>query len=198
MKFYLTGARLGLRSRFYYITAIALLGLAGCSLFVTRPVQEMSDTNAAIKAAKEVQADIKAPELYRQATEWFLRAKAEYKLKNFDYALEDAQTARHFAEEAEFEVIKNGGARSEDQQPSDQNQAPQSTPANGGNGAPAEQSVPPPDQSGYSTPTGTPATDFAPNGAPQPTPEATSGASATPTPAPNPTPTVPGMPPVNQ
>ena len=190
MKFYLTGARLGLRSRFYSITAIALLGLAGCSLFVTRPVQEMSDTNAAIKAAKEVQADIKAPELYRQATEWFLRAKAEYKLKNFDYALEYAQTARHFAEEAEFEVIKNGGARSDDQQPTDQNLTPQSGPA-GGNGAP-------PDQSGYSTPTGTPATDFAPNGAPQPTPDANSGASATPTPAPNPTPTVPGMPPVNQ
>jgi hypothetical protein len=192
MKYDFTGAGLGLRSRFYSISAIALLGVAGCSLFVTRPVQEMSDTNAAIKAAKEVQADVKSPELYRQANEWFLRAKAEYKLKNFDIALDDARKARHFAEEAEFEVIKNGGTRGDDQQPIDQ--SAQAQPASQG---------PPPDQNDYATPTGTPATDFPTNNPQQLQPQETTGGgmpspvpNITPNPAPAPTST--GMPPVNQ
>lgn len=71
----------------------------------------MSDTYTAIRAAKEVQADVLAPELYRQANEWFYRARKEYKLKNFELAENFARKARHFAEQAEFEVIRNGGSR---------------------------------------------------------------------------------------
>jgi hypothetical protein len=141
-----TGTKLTLRSRFYCIFASAFLTLAGCSLLVTRPVQEMSDASAAIKAAKEVQADVRAPELYRQASEWFTKAKSEYKLKNFDIALEDSNRARHFAEEAEYEVLKNGGSRPTDQVPDTSDQAP------------TETSSPYP----YPTPTGTMATDFPP------------------------------------
>lgn len=85
--------------------------VVGCSIFKTRPVQEMSNTSAALKAAKEVQADILAPVLYREAMEWFQKAKAEYKLKNFQTAEEYALKARGFAEQAEFEVIKGGGQR---------------------------------------------------------------------------------------
>src|SRR4051812_24234163 len=55
----------------------------GCSLLATRPLQEMSDTSAAIRAAKEVQADTLSPEFYRQSNEWFFKAKHEYKFKNF-------------------------------------------------------------------------------------------------------------------
>ena len=71
----------------------------------------MSDTVAALKAAKEVQADTLAPELYRQATEWFFRAKREYKFKNFREAFDYARKARLFAEEAEFFAIRGGGNR---------------------------------------------------------------------------------------
>lgn len=85
----------------------------GCSLFAVRPVQEMSDTSAAIRAAHEVNADTLAPELYRQANEWFFKAKNEYKLKNFSLAEEYALKARRYAEQAEFESIRNGGIRSE-------------------------------------------------------------------------------------
>ncbi len=92
---------------------VVLAGAASCSLFKTRPVQDMSDTNAAIHAAKEVQADTLAPELYRQANEWFFRARKEYKFKNFALAEEYAQKARIFAEQAEFESIRNGGSRTE-------------------------------------------------------------------------------------
>ena len=73
----------------------------------------MSNTAAAIYAAKEVQADTLAPELYRQADEWFGKAKYEYKLKNFALATDYAKKARKFAEQAEFESIKGGGNRTE-------------------------------------------------------------------------------------
>jgi hypothetical protein len=73
----------------------------------------MSNTAAAINAAKEVQADTLAPELFRQADEWFGKAKYEYKLKNFALASDHAKKARKFAEQAEFDSIKVGGNRSE-------------------------------------------------------------------------------------
>lgn len=73
----------------------------------------MSNTAAAINAAREVQADTLAPELYRQADEWFGKAKYEYKLKNFALASDHAKKARRFAEQAEFESVKSGGNRTE-------------------------------------------------------------------------------------
>ena len=88
----------------------------GCSaalILTTRPVQLMSDTAAAIRAAKEVQADTLAPDLYRQSNEWFFRAKREYKFKNFDLAKQYAEKARNYAEQAEFESVRNGGNRTE-------------------------------------------------------------------------------------
>ncbi|MGZ3688783.1 MAG: DUF4398 domain-containing protein [Bdellovibrionota bacterium] len=95
------------------LATLTLLTLtaAGCAIFKTRPVQEMSDTAAALRAAKEVQADTLAPELYRQASEWFQKAKREYKFKNFDLADDYGEQARRFAEQAEFEAIRNGGNR---------------------------------------------------------------------------------------
>lgn len=91
----------------------AVLTFWSCTIITTRPVQEMSDTVAAIRAAREVQADTLAPELYRQSNEWFFKARNEYKFKNFSLALEYAEKARAFAEQAEFESIRNGGNRSD-------------------------------------------------------------------------------------
>lgn len=94
------------------LVLIALAG-PGCAIIATRPVQEMSDTAAALRAAREVQADSLAPELYRQAFEWFSRAKREYKFKNFSLAREYASKSRTLAERAEFEAIRGGGTRQE-------------------------------------------------------------------------------------
>jgi hypothetical protein len=94
------------------VFVIGLLGW-GCSILATRPVQEMSDTAAALRAAKEVQADVLAPELFRKSNEWFFRARHEYKFKNFKLAKEYAYKARFLAEQAEFEALKNGGIRGE-------------------------------------------------------------------------------------
>jgi hypothetical protein len=133
-------------SRFSFSKPLAVLCaltvLASCSLFKTRPVQEMSDTAAAMKAAKDAQADINAPVLYREANEWWQKAKAEYKYKNFEEAEAYAKKARKLAEQAEFEVLKNPGQRVES--PVDSGAPTGSEPA------PAESPY------AYPTPTGTP------------------------------------------
>lgn len=104
------------RSRFLFIAlttlTIAAVG-AGCAVFTGRPVQEMADTAAALRAAREVQADTLAPELFRQASEWYQTAKNEYKLKNFEAARDAANKSRRYAETAEFEAIKSSGVRSD-------------------------------------------------------------------------------------
>ncbi len=93
------------------LIVLSLVVLSGCSLTATRPMQEMSYTSAAIRAAKEVQADNLAPETYRQANEWFRKARKEYRLKNFKQAKDYADKARSLAEQAEFDSIVNGGNR---------------------------------------------------------------------------------------
>jgi hypothetical protein len=124
---------------FHFFLFLSLISIAGCSIFASRPVQEMSYTSVAIRAAKEVQADTLAPELFRQANEWFFKAKHEYKFKNFKLAKEYTEKARHYAEQAEFESLRNGGNRTE------------SAPADMASERPAAKPYP------YPTPEGTPA-----------------------------------------
>lgn len=84
---------------------------ASCSLLKERPIQLMSDTSAALKAAKEVRADSLAPDLYRRATDAFFRAQNEYRLKNFAIAETYAKRAKNLAEAAEFEALRQGSDR---------------------------------------------------------------------------------------
>ena len=146
------GAGRRLRSLFFFRVLISTGLIAGCfivygcSILATRPVQEMSDTSAALRAAREVQADTLAPELFRQAGEWFFKAKHEYKFKNFELARKYATSARRFAEQAEFEAIRNGGNRTE---------VP-SAPESGPSPAPKASEAP----YDYPAPTGTPVEDY--------------------------------------
>ena len=119
----------------------------------------MSDTAAAIKAAREVNADTLAPDLFRQANETFFRAKNEYKFKNFKIAKTLAEKARQFAEQAEFDALRGGASRNA------------MTPG-------GEPVVAPPkaEPYPYPAPTGTPASEFPENPVAEPTP----GASPTP------------------
>ncbi len=64
-----------------------------------------------IRAAKEVNADTLAPELYRMSNEVGLQARQAYRLKNFKAAKKLADEARNYAERAEFEAIRNGAKR---------------------------------------------------------------------------------------
>ena len=65
----------------------------------------------AIRSAKEVSADLYAPELYRMSVETGQMARSEYKFKNFQNAKRLADVSRIYAERAEFESIRNGGKR---------------------------------------------------------------------------------------
>lgn len=106
-------ARRSPRRAFFFCTLGALV-LGGCSsIWATRPVQEMSDTAAAIRAAKEVQADALAADLFRQADEEWILARREYRQKNFMEAKEALDRARKLAEQAEFEALRAGGSRTD-------------------------------------------------------------------------------------
>jgi hypothetical protein len=98
----------------FVLFMLALLFNAGCSsakLFEDRPAQEIYNMEVALRAAKEVGADLLAPELFRVANERAQEARREYRLKNFFEAKEKCNQARSFAERAEFEALKNGGKR---------------------------------------------------------------------------------------
>jgi len=71
----------------------------------------MSDTAAALKAAREVSADSLAPEKFRLANEAYLRAQNEYRLKNFEIAEKYAKRAKRLAEESEFDALRQGSSR---------------------------------------------------------------------------------------
>ncbi len=141
----------------YRVAAALVILASGCALFYGRPVQSMSDTAAAIKAAREVQADSLAPDLYREANEIFLKAKREYKFKNFKLAKDYADKARELAEKAEFESLRKGGVRA------DLGPGPEPAP-------------PAPSPYAYPSPQGVPAEEWdsrqAPQGAPNPAPQA--------------------------
>ncbi len=86
----------------FLVVAIA----AGCGLATTRPKQEMSLAQAAFIAAREAKAEIHAPQLFRKAEIYYLKAKSAYKRKYFNKAKQYAQLSQKFSEKAEFAAIK--------------------------------------------------------------------------------------------
>lgn len=87
-----------LLSVFFLITA--------CGLATTRPKLEMSMAQVAFMAAKESQADIKAPGLYRKAEYYYLKAKSSYKRKYFNKAQQYALLSKKYSERAEYVAIR--------------------------------------------------------------------------------------------
>ncbi len=96
-----------------YLSLFGCVVVMGCSVATPRPIQEMSNAEAALKAAKELHAESLAPDVYRAASETYYKAKTEYRLKNFDVAKKLARKAMRLSEEAEFEAYLKGGATPE-------------------------------------------------------------------------------------
>lgn len=80
--------------------------LMGCGLTTTRPKQEMSYAQAAFLAAKEAKAEIHAPQDFRKAEIYYLKAKSSYKRKYFNKAKQYAKLSTKFSEKAEYEAIR--------------------------------------------------------------------------------------------
>jgi hypothetical protein len=93
-----------LKKNFFLI--LIVLFVSACGLATTRPKLEMSMAQTAFMAAKEAQADIKAPGLYRKAEYYYLKAKSSYKRKYFNKAQQYALLSKKYSERAEYVAIR--------------------------------------------------------------------------------------------
>lgn len=80
--------------------------LSACGLATTRPKLEMSMAAAAFMAAKEAKAETLAPNIFRKAEEYYLKAKSSYRRKYFNKAKQYATLSQKFSEQAEFSAVK--------------------------------------------------------------------------------------------
>jgi hypothetical protein len=80
--------------------------LGACGLTTTRPKVEMSLAQAAFMAAKEAGADIHASNTFRQAEDYYLKAKSAYRRKYFNKAQEYALLSKKFSEQAEYQSVR--------------------------------------------------------------------------------------------
>jgi hypothetical protein len=93
---------------FVSLVSIALiLSLSfSCSLGTNRPKLEMSLAASAFVAAKEANARVVTPGLFKKAEVYFLKAKSAYKNKYFGQAKQYAILSKQFSEQAEYQAIK--------------------------------------------------------------------------------------------
>lgn len=80
--------------------------LWSCGIATTRPKLEMSLAQSAFLAAKEAKADELAPNLYRKAEIYYIKAKSNYRRKYFDKAKKYASLSQKFSEQAELKAVK--------------------------------------------------------------------------------------------
>ena len=66
----------------------------------------MSYAQAAFLAAKEAGADIYASNLFRQAEDYYLKAKSAYRRKYFNKAKEYALLSKQYSEKAEYDSVR--------------------------------------------------------------------------------------------
>jgi hypothetical protein len=90
--------------KFYYFLFLIFFG--SCGLTTTRPKEEMSLSQAAFMAAKEAGADVHAPNTFRKAEDFYLKAKSAYRRKYFNKAEEYAIISKKYSEKAEYQAIR--------------------------------------------------------------------------------------------
>lgn len=89
-----------------FILVFSLIFLGACGLATTRPKIEMNLAQAAYMAAKEAAADIHSPGLFRQAEDYYLKAKSAYRRKYFNKAKEYALLSKKYSEQAEYSAVR--------------------------------------------------------------------------------------------
>ena len=89
-----------------YLILFVTLTLVSCGLTTTRPKLEMSLATAAFMAAKKAKASSLAPNLYRKAEFYFLKARSAYRRKYFNKAKQYALLSKTFSEKAEYNAIR--------------------------------------------------------------------------------------------
>src|SRR5262249_3538357 len=81
---------------------VGLLFFSACS---SRPVEDLALADVALKAAQRNKADMMAPDAYRKAENYYLRAKKDYQEGYFDSAKKNANEARMAAEQSEYQAL---------------------------------------------------------------------------------------------
>jgi len=105
---------------------LLFLGVTACH---PRPLDDMILADVALKAAQKVKAEVLAPDTYRKAENFYLRAKKDYNEGYFDSAKKFANQARQTAEQAEYQSVvkqtelKGGMVEPESSSPSLENPA---------------------------------------------------------------------------
>jgi|GEM_PF-1321175 len=82
---------------------LIILGLAACH---PRPVEDLALADVALKAAQKVKADALAPDFYRKAENFYLRAKKDFTEGYFESSKKFATQARQMAEKAEYRALQ--------------------------------------------------------------------------------------------
>jgi hypothetical protein len=77
-----------------------LVSFSACQ--TARPVKELALADVALKSAQKVKADALAPDAYRQAENYYLRAKKDFADGYFDSSRKFSEQARLQAEKAEY------------------------------------------------------------------------------------------------
>jgi len=83
-----------------------LFFFGACGLTTTRPKLEMSLAASAYIAARDAKADTLAPNIFRKAEEYYLKAKSSYRRKYFNKAKQYAVLSKKFSEQAEYEAVR--------------------------------------------------------------------------------------------
>ncbi len=84
-----------------------LLGVGLCLVAChPRPTEDLVLADVAVRSAQKVKADSLAPDLFRKAENHFLRAKKDYSEGYYDSCKKNANSARIFAEQAEFKSLQ--------------------------------------------------------------------------------------------
>ena len=76
--------------------------VGGCQ---TKPIEELTLADVAVRAAQKAKADSLAPDAFRKAENNFLRAKKDYVDGYYDSCRKHATEARLLAEKAEFQAL---------------------------------------------------------------------------------------------
>jgi hypothetical protein len=86
---------------------IMLVSLTACGIFATRPTRQMAYAESAFQAATFANAETLSPAQYQLARDTLLRARSEYRMKNFSAARTLAVRSRRIAEEAEVRAVRS-------------------------------------------------------------------------------------------
>jgi len=82
--------------------SLILLTYGACT---QRPVVDLTLADVALKAAQKVRADSLAPDQYRQAENFYLRAKKDFAEGYYDSCKKYSNQARLLAEQAEYRSL---------------------------------------------------------------------------------------------